>query len=722
MKRINAISRVRTGLVLLVLCLLAVQLTVMVSPGKLLLRTSFAQPAPIWPMYQHDAQRTSQSAFAGPSSNSTDWIFQTNSSIVSSPVIGPDGTIYVATADFRLYALHPDGSVEWSRQFGEPVYTPAIGSDGTIYVPTLHHVYALSPSDGLEWSSSTLSQNYGTALAVGANGNIFSVNDGSVYDFNSIGQMLWSAKTDCIHSSPAVDPSGNVYCTGDDGNLYAILPSGSLNWKFNGGGTTNLTPVVTPNDTIFFGTTLGTLYGISPPADEVWNAPLHKLNAPVILSSGGQGYAISNDFYEFNPSISGSFTKEICYSSSCIPFQTAVGMAIDSAGNIFLAQNAVNSSSLLALTSTGGFEWAYNTSIINQQITGGPAIGANGTVYFGTSCTDCNGTSAGQLYAVGMPASNFPVMFNEYSLPNGSTWSITFNGEQYVSSYSSMIFSAPGGNYSYIANPSYRSPGMRYISSSNGSVNVDTNIIIPIPYQEQYGVTVNSYPSQGGGVTVAGLQWYFPNSSVNLSASPSTGYAFGAWGSSSASLQLTNSSGDSIELFVNGSGVVTANFYPGITVTSGTGGSISYSYDSHSGTIESNDSSTLYLPVGSGLLLTVHPSTDYAFGSWQGVPSAQQNLYAISYTVGSPTSIAANFVSQGTSVTTTSSTSSSQSAHGTSASTTSTTSTTGIHETSSTSTTSKQSPRGVEELGSAVIVAVVVICVLALFLLRKRSS
>jgi outer membrane protein assembly factor BamB len=71
---------------------------------------------------------------------------------VSSPVIGedgtvyvisghPDGTVYVGSADSKLYAISPPasgtaGTLRWSyRTDSGPLYSPpAIGADGTIYV------------------------------------------------------------------------------------------------------------------------------------------------------------------------------------------------------------------------------------------------------------------------------------------------------------------------------------------------------------------------------------------------------------------------------------------------------------------------------------------------------------------------------------------------------------------------------------------------------------
>ena len=54
----------------------------------------------------------------------------------SSPAIGSDGTVYVGSADNKLYAINGKSGVKlWEFKTGHYVYSsPAIGSDGTVYV------------------------------------------------------------------------------------------------------------------------------------------------------------------------------------------------------------------------------------------------------------------------------------------------------------------------------------------------------------------------------------------------------------------------------------------------------------------------------------------------------------------------------------------------------------------------------------------------------------
>ncbi|MHC4334276.1 MAG: outer membrane protein assembly factor BamB family protein, partial [Planctomycetota bacterium] len=106
------------------------------------------------------------------------WSFQTKdtigigSSILASPAIGPDGTVYMAAVrDPNLYALDPnDGSVKWAcnfehlispaypdmgMYFGWALASPVVGPDGTIYQTLLYdpNLYAIDPNTGdVLWS------------------------------------------------------------------------------------------------------------------------------------------------------------------------------------------------------------------------------------------------------------------------------------------------------------------------------------------------------------------------------------------------------------------------------------------------------------------------------------------------------------------------------------------------------------------------------------------
>jgi len=91
------------------------------------------------------------------------WEFETGGDVASSPAIGSDGTVYVGSSDKKLYAINgKSGAKVWEFETGRwelgvissPAWilsSPAIGPDGTVYVGSSDKkVYAIkTDSKGL---------------------------------------------------------------------------------------------------------------------------------------------------------------------------------------------------------------------------------------------------------------------------------------------------------------------------------------------------------------------------------------------------------------------------------------------------------------------------------------------------------------------------------------------------------------------------------------------
>ena len=81
------------------------------------------------------------------------WEFETGGVVGSSPAIGPDGTVYVGSADKKLHAINSKSGVKlWEFEMGDMVWSsPAFGPDGTIYIGSYDKkIYAIkTDSKGL---------------------------------------------------------------------------------------------------------------------------------------------------------------------------------------------------------------------------------------------------------------------------------------------------------------------------------------------------------------------------------------------------------------------------------------------------------------------------------------------------------------------------------------------------------------------------------------------
>jgi outer membrane protein assembly factor BamB len=180
------------------------------------------------------------------------WDFKTLGRVDSSPSIGADGTVYVGSQQTRkfygrdhsvlldegsettgfVYAIYPNGTSKWFVDlFGDVDSSPAIGSDGTLYVGSDNfHVYALDPANGaIIWVEPTRDE-VKSSPAVASDGTIsIGSNDGSLYVFNPDGTLNTRYDKDegSVNSSPSIGADGTVYFAAR-GYLFAITRSSPL--------------------------------------------------------------------------------------------------------------------------------------------------------------------------------------------------------------------------------------------------------------------------------------------------------------------------------------------------------------------------------------------------------------------------------------------------------------------------------------------------------------
>ena len=114
----------------------------------------------------------------------------------SCPSIGDDGTIYVASWNYKLCAIDPDGFIKWNLTTDFTVRSsPTIGGDGTIYIGSLDNkLYAINPDGTEKWNFDTGHWVESSAV-MDAEGTIY-VSSGSI--LYAIGEALniTQAKTD----------------------------------------------------------------------------------------------------------------------------------------------------------------------------------------------------------------------------------------------------------------------------------------------------------------------------------------------------------------------------------------------------------------------------------------------------------------------------------------------------------------------------------------------
>ncbi|MGH7269088.1 MAG: PQQ-binding-like beta-propeller repeat protein, partial [Polyangiaceae bacterium] len=293
---------------------------------------------------------------------------------------GGAGTVYVGTDD-GFYALDgASGNLQWTFSSAFVRSSPVVGSDGTVYVAAGAHgsnlgtyLYGINPATGVATmqSQSALDSASSSAPALWTNGGttyVYVASDGlspflgpkTLYQVNATtGAIVWSVALAGVSTSgPAVDHNGTAYIgTGPSATgpatVVAIKSNGQNAWTFSLSCpfcNVAATPALGPDGNVYVGASDGHFYSIDS-------------------STGHQRWVTT------------------------LGTNVESSAAIDASGTIYVG--SASTGEFVALASTNG-------NRVFATTTGGPvessaAISAFGTVFFGTD--DSKIYSVGDRYA-----------------------------------------------------------------------------------------------------------------------------------------------------------------------------------------------------------------------------------------------------------------------------------------------------------------------------------
>jgi outer membrane protein assembly factor BamB len=337
-----------------------------------------------------------------------DFNMDLNASLVSSPAIGTDGTIYVGSYDRNLYAINPDGSIKWKYTTkGDVESSPAIGKDETIYVGSSdNNLYAINSDGTLKWSFMT-EGDVSSSPAIGAGGTIYvGSNDKKLYAINANGTMKWSFIAydgDSSYggkTSPAIGVDGTIYYnTGYfNSHFYALNPDGTVKWFYDFSSNTTSTsvgdfsssPAISSNGTIYVGRSSSSsykpfLYGFDSDGNligDIASYGSYSTTSPAIGSDGTVYIGIetrifSYELYAINPENSFDFkwSTRLCKFSGDPASIGSPGIGYD--GMIYIGNKYFTT-----ISPDGSIKNEFEG---NGPFYSSPVIAPDGTIYAGTT-------------------------------------------------------------------------------------------------------------------------------------------------------------------------------------------------------------------------------------------------------------------------------------------------------------------------------------------------
>jgi len=251
-------------------------------------------------------------------------------------------------------------SLRWERTLeGRAAgVSPAVGADGTIYLPLVTGeeadtgaVLALSAQTGSTYWEYQCPGAVRTAAAVGPDGTVhFGCMDGTLYALRADGALKWIYQTTGkMFSPPAVGNDGTAYFGSDSSYLYAIKRDGTLHYQYNTYGMVRAAPALAADGGAYVATVPGVVHKVTEAGGQAWTYDTGQLitAAPVVTD----------------------------FSGVCVATWDGV---------------------VFALTAAGGEDWQYPTG--GKVLTGGLALGEDGTVYVGTELQ--GGQATGRIIAL----------------------------------------------------------------------------------------------------------------------------------------------------------------------------------------------------------------------------------------------------------------------------------------------------------------------------------
>ncbi len=376
------------------------------------------------PAFHGNPQHTGYSTAVGPNLAALKWKLNLGGAILSSPVLGPDGTIYLGSVlndtkhpELFVTAVNPNGTIKWRFKTGyydtQVPSSPALGPDGKIYVGAQDgYFYALNPDGTLAWrfqGNGPIQQH----PVVAQDGTVYVGIDGRLHAFTSTGVLKWTTNLGdtALPGGPALSADENTIfasgytSAGPVSTAYAFNRDGSLKWRddsFYGYYPALCPPTVMPDGRVLF--LSGGLFAMDPangafywyyyPSGSYYNSYGSVCADP----AGNVVYAFDRFVGKLRTDGTLAWQNEFMGGWYGNEGESTVGSPlVDRNGNVYLGLGKGKRSArdwgkvVRAYSATGQKKWDF--ALGEGTYTNSPALAADGTLYIGSM--------DGFLYALG---------------------------------------------------------------------------------------------------------------------------------------------------------------------------------------------------------------------------------------------------------------------------------------------------------------------------------
>ncbi len=197
---------------------------------------------PMWRMDGADFRRSGYAPYRGPRKPRIAWTADAGNRDQNSPLVGPDGRVYLWSARDRMLRAVDNGRVVWSvpLPLNDQV---SFAPDGSVQLTSFTGRTRALNQDGKPTRDGQADSRYlGLYVWQGHSYNsngISHENDPSTrWYFFRADDRAWSVEVDGKATWPSVDDNGALYVATSKGTVYAVSNAATILWSYPSGGRT----------------------------------------------------------------------------------------------------------------------------------------------------------------------------------------------------------------------------------------------------------------------------------------------------------------------------------------------------------------------------------------------------------------------------------------------------------------------------------------------------